>query len=214
MPKPYLLYTAIVVPISVLLPISSGIRNYAYTDRPLRIMLSYLVFAGLLNFTASVLAFGGHNNLWLLHVYSAIEMALISLYFYFLYQEKWMKRVILWIAIVYVIFCIVNALFLQSINYFNTYTRPLQSLLIPLYSMIYLYRGIGSFFSNHKQEAHYWIQIGLIIYFLSSLIQFSLSNIFLVHFDVSIRQAFWIFHATMVLVMYLLFTKAYQTCKK
>jgi len=55
--------------------------------------------------------------------------------------------------------------------------------------------------------------IGLIIYFFSSLIQFSFSNFLSANLAKEFRIWLWTLHASIVLVMYMFFAKAYILCK-
>ncbi|MEH6305786.1 hypothetical protein RYH73_09030 [Olivibacter sp. CPCC 100613] len=204
----------IFVPGIVLLPIAYAIKKYPILDKALKVIFLYLLTAGITNVIAAVLAFNNKNNLFLLHAYSAIEFALLSIYFFLLVEKLFVKQLILSIIVLYVIYCLLNVAFVQRIDQFNTYTRSIQAIMISGYSLYYLYTGIGNFVSNRKKGPHYWIALGLITYFMSSLVQFSFSNFFSTYFTREIKFWLWNFHATMVLLMYLFFFKAYAICKE
>lgn len=204
-----LFYMGVFVPATILLPISCAVKNYRFIGRELKIIFLYLVVAGITNVIAAVLAFSNRNNLFVLHLYSAIEFSIISIYFFHLFKQVFLKRIIFLTVIAYIGYCLFNALYLQRIDHFNTYTRSVQAVIISAYSLYYLYAGIGNFLGSQRKDSHYWVQIGLIIYFMSSLIQFSFSNHVSQHLEKEIKLWIWNFHATMVMLMYLFFSKAY-----
>lgn len=214
MGKLSLWYTGVFIPATTLLPIYFAAKSYRYLDNALKIIFVYLLIAGITNVIGAVFAAHGINNLFLLHFYTAVEFSFISFYFSFLFKKPSIKRFVRFTIIVYVLYCLLNALFLQHIKQFNTYTRSIQAIILVSYGLYYLYLGIGNLVDSNKKNAHYWITIGLIVYFTSSLIQFSFSNVFSAYFDKEVRIWLWNFHATMVLVMYLFFTKAYVIYKE
>lgn len=204
----------ILVPASVLLPITCAIKRYRFIDGALKVILLYLIVAGLTNVIAVVLAFNNQNNLFLLHVYSAAEFTLISCYFFYLFKRPRIKKAILATIFLYIAYCLFNVAYVQHFSSFNTYTRSIQAVIISVYSLSFLYHGIGDFFEKEKSAAHYWVIIGLIVYFMSSLVQFSFSNFISTYVAKEIKFWLWNFHATMVLIMYILFSKAYVICEK
>jgi len=206
-------YVGVVAPASVLVPISCALWRYRFIDHALKIILTYLFIAGLTNAAASALAFSNRNNLFLLHFYTAIEFALLSLYFLYLIKKKHFRWVIISIMLIFLFTCIYNAFYIQDIKQFNTYTRSLQAVILPSYGFYYLYQRIGTHHGHALNKAHYWVVIGLIIYFFSSLIQFSFSNFLSANLAKEFRIWLWTLHASIVLVMYMFFAKAYILCK-
>jgi hypothetical protein len=145
------------------------------------------------------------NNLPLLHFYTIFE--LLGVLFYY-YQAQAEDRIRYWIKIIMVIFpvlCVINFTFFQSLYEFNTYTRPLEAIIIIIFSFIYLNNQKDTEDENVIFTAGKWVSIGFLVYFCSSLFQFIFSNVVSKSAPKDIKSLVWVIHATFVMIMYLFF---------
>lgn len=193
-------YTGEIVPASTLLPIVAGFVYYRQIDKPLRVLLGYLCFALTVNIIAIVLAGHNTNNMPLLHVYTAIELVLVVLYYKYAFADAPKNRWLNLMMIAYPLLCIVNFAFFQSLYKFNTYTRPLEALIIIVLSSIYLGQTLA-----RTTAAGRWVAGGFLLYFCSSAFQFIFSNVVSRYATKAQRLLIWDIHATFVLIMYILF---------
>lgn len=212
--SPLFWYTGIFAPATVLVPIVCALLNYRHIDRAQKLALLYLIVAGCTNVVAAVLAFSNRNNLFLLHLYTAVEFALLSAYFILLIQHRYFRFTALPLAVFFFLFSLYNAFNLQAFTQFNSYPRSVEAVLLSAYGLYYLYTNIGTHHVKRRNRSHYWMVIGIVIYFTSSLIQFSFSNIFTISLSKDVRIWLWTFHTSMVIAMYLFFAKAYHTYTK
>ena len=208
------LYTGVIVPASVSIPIGMGVYRYKYTSPPLRTILFYLAVAGITNAIAAFYAFRHRNNLPLLHIYTIAELLLLVRF----YQQTMTSQAIRqWARLTLLLFpvvCIVNFIFFQSIYSFNSYTRPLESIILLIFSILYLSQATDNERASGRGIApETWIVIGILLYFASTLFQFIFANIVSHHASYGTKLLIWDIHASLVLIMYLLFAVGFFRCK-
>ena len=118
------------------------------------------------------------NNLWLMHIFTPIQFGFF-LWIFSHWQKKFTKYFFLALIPAFSIFWLVAMLFFESFNNFNSYTRPLEALLLILISGYTLYQinkeQIGSMF----QTPSFWISSGTLVYFSGMILLYALSNILL-----------------------------------
>jgi hypothetical protein len=198
-------YVGYFVPASTLLPLVTGLVYYRQLNKPLRALMLYLWLSIVTNIAASVLAARHTNNMPLLHVYTMLELLAITYYYRMAFSNRKANRWLGAIMVLYPILCILNFSFIQSLYKFNTYTRPLEAIIIIIITVIYL--SEQSRFT--KQElitaSGRLVAYGLLIYFCSSLFQFIFSNAVSSHASKFVKMTIWTLHASFVLIMYLFF---------
>lgn len=199
------LYQSIIVPASTLLPIIAGLIWYKKLSKPLHTLVAYLIIALLINIGGIIMAQLHKNNLPLLHFYTMFELLAVMLYYRHAFNTKLANKWTTIIMILYPVYCIINFTFFQSIYQFNTYTRPLEAIIIIVFSGIYL--NSQNTFENKKMinNAGRWIASGFLLYFCGSLFQFIFSNLISHHASKPIKMLIWNLHDTFVLIMYICF---------
>lgn len=206
------MFVTYIVPLSILIPILFGLLNFSKAKPAPRLLFYYLISSGLINLTAIVLINFRMRNLPLLHLYTIVEAVLILSYFRAIFVEPLIKKAILYITILFTLLCIINFTFIQSIFTFNTYTRPLEAILITFFCMLYLYKS--GFTENWLQKPTSWFNMGILIYFPVVCIIFILANYFVfVTKNKALNSIIWDFHAAMSLVMYLIWARGFKLIK-
>jgi len=211
-----LIYAIIIVPISILIPITVTIINRKFFDESLKIIFYYLLVDGIINIFAAVLAAFGIHNLPVLHVFTVLELLLLSYFYLLVLKNKTIRTAIKYLMILFPILCIINFSFFQSINHFNTNTRPIEALILMGCSLAYFAQTNDA---NIKWSLNplNWINTGILLYFSGALFIFSFSNISegeLSKKYQAIYTLMWNIHATLVLAMYLLFAVGFSKCRK
>jgi hypothetical protein len=208
------LYMGVIVPASVIIPIVFAIVKYRHINKPLTIIFWYLLFAGVVNACAALLAFRHINNLPLLHVYTIVEFLFLSVFFYQFTGIPKIRKLILGGILLFPLYGLINFTFIQDLHVFNSYTRPVEAILLIVFSLVYFY--LKTLDNNNlawHTQPETWIVIGILIYFSSSLVQFSFSNVVSSLVSRNIKLFIWAIHATLVLIMYLLFAVGFAKCK-
>ncbi|MES2375080.1 MAG: hypothetical protein V4553_00795 [Bacteroidota bacterium] len=199
------LYSGYIVPGSTLLPIGAGVIYYKKLGKAIHTLIIYLGIALLINIAGIIMAAHNKNNLPLLHLYTAFELVAVVWYYKWAFSvplvNKW-SRVIM---IVYPILCVINFIFFQSIYKFNTYTRPLEAIIIIAFSGIYLSNQHRLSHKELTASAGRWVASGFLLYFCSSLFQFIFSNVVSKHASRDVKLLIWNIHDTFVMIMYIIF---------
>ena len=199
-----------IVPFSILFPILFGLLNFKEAKTGSRLLLYYLIASGLINLVAMTIF--KRNNLPLLHLYTIVEAVLILSYLRTLFIENLIKKILLCTIFIFPIFCVLNFTFLQSINTFNTYTRPLEAILITFFCMLYLYKS--GFTENWTNKPSSWFNMGILIYFPVACIIFIVSNYMVfVHKNRGMNLHVWDLHAILVLAMYIFWARGFHLLK-
>src|SRR5690348_4527768 len=131
-----LIYLSVIVPASILIPIIAGIWRYRQLPGSARLMLAYLVVAGIVDVAASFMADRRINNMPLLHVYTVLEYIMILAFYHQLLTGK-IKLVIKWMMVLFTLLCIAYALFIGSIYRYNVLPRSLEGFIIGGLAMIF-----------------------------------------------------------------------------
>jgi len=209
-----LFYIAIIVPALVLLPIVAGLIIKVYKTSSFKIILFYLVFSGITNVAERLLGMRHINNLPLLHVYTIIEFLFIMRFFQLALNHPATVRLAGWLMVIFPIFGIINFVFIQDIHRFNSYPRPVAALIIIAFCLFYFLKYSET--ENQKSWVYYpltWIVSGLLVYFGSSLFYFAFLNVLIEKVSSAVAYLFVTIHATLVMVMYLLFTTGFLYAK-
>jgi hypothetical protein len=206
-------YIAVLVPASVLLPICVAGLTYKRLERPQKAIFFYLIFAGIVDGVSSYMSVHRIGNLWLLHVYTAVETVMLLWFYRSILVNGQVKRVIDYLMVLFPLVCAANIIWGQGMLRYNTYTRPVEALIL-------IYMGLTCFFERSQapvdsrlglQKAISWFNAGILLYFSAAFFIFIFSN-YLVH-----GNAFSLFiivcHATFVLLMYVLFTIGFLQCR-
>jgi hypothetical protein len=207
------LYIGIIIPLSILIPLIVALYRYHQLPGPARSIFHYLIFSGIINCIAIVLARNGINNLPLLHLYTVAEFALLTVFYRQVFAPPAKRLLYPYGAIVFAVFCVINAIFFQSLFSYNTFPRTIESLLLIIMALLFFYKML----SAEQEGAWYknmftWFNIGLLLYFSGSLSLFLLSDVLLR--NKQLNEIAWIIHASLVLVMYILFAGGFLSCKR
>jgi len=203
------MFVSIIVPLSILIPIAVALFHYKAAKTGPRLLLFYLIASGLINLCALILIRYKMRNLPLLHLYTIVEAVFLFAYFRSIFLQPGIKRILNILIVIFPILCILNFSFFQSIYSFNTYTRPLEAILVTFFCLLYFYKGHLN--ENWFNQPVNWFNMGILIYFPVAFVIFVISN-YLIHVSMNkaMNSIVWNVHATLVLLMYLLWTKGFS----
>lgn len=205
------LYIGILVPVSILFPLTAAIGRNPLLSRAAKSIVHYLAFSALINAVSILVARKGINNLPLLHLFTPLEFALLCRFYCLSLNLK--RKTYLFFLIGFTLLSFLNSVLMQSIFSFNTYARSLEALFLLVFSLLLFYNLL---ISEQTAEWYHnpisWFNIGIFLYFSGSLFLFLLSQVLLQ--DKFFNETAWVIHATLVLIMYLFFTAAFFSYKK
>ncbi len=206
---------SVLVPWSVCLPLCIGLLKFRQLNKSAKITWYYLLVSALINFGATYVGRVLHqNNLPLIHIYTALEVLLFCWFYKTVLLAPANSIFYKILPAAFVLFCIINAIFFQSIYTYSSYTRSVEALICLLFAMNYFAR-LASIDSEKKISVlpEFYFNTGIFIYFSGGFILFVFSN-FVTNLSLHQYETIWVLYSALVLCMYLLFSMAYLLCKK
>jgi hypothetical protein len=205
-------YQGVIVPVSTLLPLGAGVYAYRRLEKPHKIILFYLVIAGITDGAASYMAHHRTNNLWLLHIYTAIETVLLVWFYRIALVDERIKKGTAYVMVVFPLVCLANIIWGQGILRFNTYTRPVEALIVIYLGLIYFFERSQAPVDPGMKVHRFlsWFNTGILLYFSFSFLLFLFFNY--LHPNSFLSYVIMTCHATFVLIMYLLFMIGFLKC--
>lgn len=146
------------------------------------------------------------NNLYLLHYYTVFEFCGWMTIYYLLFEGAVMKRILLFLGVSFIIFSVVNSIFLQPLSTFNSNSRSLESILLVGFSIAYFFKV----FKEKKviyleKNDNFWLNAAALIYFSGSFLLFGFSNLLLESNSYEVKEI-WVIHAFLLCIHYILIT--------
>lgn len=207
-----IIYLDYVVPGSILIPIAVLLPGYRGAPIYVRILFWYLVVTALVNAAGIIMARNNLPNIWLIHILTAMESFLLFWFFSHIIKKQSIRTITRFLMIVFPLFCIINLLFIQGTRNFPSYTRPAEALLFIALCMIY--------WAQESDEERSWAAVpsnwfvtGLFLYFSGAFIIFLFSSYLAGYVSFKVMDIAWYTHATLILLMYILFAIGFRKCK-
>lgn len=136
------------------------------------------------------------NNLPLLHLFSVGQFTFLWLIFRRRIVPLIPKQTFQALLIVFYIFAVVSAVWIDGVFNFNAYARSFGAILLIFFCLTYYYQRLKMLDMEHlEQDPLFWISTGSLIYFSGSVILFVVSNYILQNEVMSIRL--WGIHAVL-----------------
>lgn len=207
-------FNSIIAPLCILIPIVAGLIKFKALRFNIKLIWYYLVLAALINTAATIVARMYHlNNLPLVHLFTLVEgLMLISFYKYSMDSNE-KKRWYNLLQIAFIVICIINALFFQSIYTYSSYTRYAESIICMLFALNY-FAKIAALALKPLTLPTFYINAGIFLYFSGSFIMFIFSNMITYKVSLTNFLIIWNIHAALFVLMYLFFSIGFILCKK
>lgn len=174
-----------------------GLKGYRSFDPPAKTIVWYLIIATIANIVGVSLAVNNYNNMPVFHVFTVMEFLVFTLFFRYLADSQKAKKILSLFMVAFLLFGIVNAIYIQPIYTYNSISRSVESLLLIAFSLASFYRSLGENNPTVKKTKNLiWINIGIICYFSGALFLFIFSEY--IAKDASSYRIGWIIHAVLV----------------
>jgi hypothetical protein len=208
------IYMDLVAPSFILLPVVTGLLKFTGLPKEAKILIFYLVIDMLVSIASSALALNNLNNTPLYH-FATVISGMILLYFFsaIFYQQPFKKFIILLIWLLPIL-GILNAIFFQPFNSFNSYTFSLQHIIIIALCFLYWWFNENDTGKSWASFPLNWIISGILLYFSSAFIIFTFSNLIITSLAKNISILLWNIHATLTILMHLLISIGFSKYKK
>jgi hypothetical protein len=209
-------FMAVIVPLSILLPIFIGLIKYRHLSASAKMVYWYLITSALFTAVSLMISRYYHqNSMPVSHLFTVVEFALIVFFYKSLIKVAKKSRVNYYVIAVFTVVCILNALFFQSIYTYNSYTKSIEAIICILFAMKY-FANMAADISETKimTKPDFYFNAGFFLYFSGAFMLFVFSNFIITNLSLSGFLTIWTIHAALVLIMYLLFSTAFLLCKK
>lgn len=186
-----------------------GLLTFKRHSKIQRLLFILIIVTAVSESISKILWYQKLNNLPVFHFYAVIEFMLFMLIFENAYRIKASYfnpfRLVIYSMVAFALF---NGVFLQSITEFNSNVITISASVLTLLSLLYFYKLLKevSHISLETQPV-FWINVGVLIYFSSSLVFFLASNA-LAGQSLDVRGIVWGTHALFNVFHYIAFSIA------
>jgi hypothetical protein len=206
-------YMVIIVPITIIAPLAVGLPKFNHGSPTIKLLILYLLLSGIFNLGAAILAAKRINNLPFLHLFTAFELIILCLFYKHVFNSKKITRVIYTLMSVFFIFSIINSFFFENVFTYNSYARSLEAIIILSIALYYFKNSLDRYTNDTvTQKPLFYFNSAFIVYFGGSFFLFISAN--LIRKNIVLNTVMWNIHATLVLIMYILFTIGLLHVKK
>ncbi|MEP2950949.1 MAG: hypothetical protein ABJO91_13110 [Ekhidna sp.] len=170
---------------------------------------SWFIFVSVaVQLIASIIYYKEGNNLPILHIYTVVGF-LCLINFYNKLFDGLIKPTLLWaLGIIFVIYSVINSIFIQDIYTFNSYALSVQAVFIIIFSLTtfgFLMNEIVREKRVYIIKSLSWINAGLFIYYSSSLLVFYFGNMINSLSWTPLIRYTWFIYALFSIIMYICF---------
>lgn len=205
-------FTTYIAPLVVWLPMITGFINFRYLPKEFKVLLAFLVYNCLMDYTSITLAHMGYHTIIIVNLYSLFEFIFLSLYFVPSFSKPKQLYVKLFAA-AFLAFGILNLLFLQNGELqFTTYTRALASVTLIIYAMHSFYKQSKVEDTEWGSTPHNWVNTGILLYYASNLFMFLFTTT-LLGAGRLINDIVWTAHDAILMFEYILFAVGFYKCR-
>lgn len=192
----------------VVVSVIYALIGYRHFNRPLQVFTCFLFVSGLIQLLSLVLWFANINNLPLLHLYVPLGFVLLSWFYSVVLKGFISPRVLRLTALLFVLFSLINSLWLQPWLTYNSNALVVGSVLIIIYSLSAFIFLLNTIFREQRSDyvnGLNWINSGLFIYYASSLVVFWFGQLLTVRYATTAIRYTWAVHAFVSAWMYVFF---------
>ena len=196
-----ILYVKFLGNFSMIPPLVLGLLNLKYLRNGWQWVFGFVV----LGFIISMLhmhVFARVNNLFLLHLYVPLKFILFTGAYRHFLKGFIPAKILVWVTVLFIGYCIFNTLFIQRITEYNSYPRALGSFLISIYAILWYLKALTNMeIRRLRDEPVVWFNTGVLIYFAGSFFVFILSNQVLFQ-SVALSKQVWLISSTLMFILY------------
>lgn len=185
-----------------------GIIRYRKLGSDQRLLVLLLIITAIVELTSRILWTLKANNMPLFHVFAIVEVLILLSIYRLNFDSPPIKNTIQYVKIALGVFAVINVAFLQKLTTFNSNALTLNSVVLICCGVGYFYQLLRNITIEHlEKNPMFWINVGVLVYFSSSIILFHVSNR-LIPEDLVTRGVAWGIHAIFNAFHYLAFAIA------
>lgn len=172
-----------------------------------RRLTPFIIITLITEITADYLSVNSIPNLFLLHIYTALEFICWTYYYLWLFRkDKTLRVLLLKAGFIIPVLLLANTIFLEPISVFNSNAKTLISLLLLCYAFLYFFKSFGKLdLTRPIPKANMIINFGVLIYYASSLFIFMFSKLLIMK-DVNYphQMVLWVMNSFVYVIFLIL----------
>jgi len=162
---------------TILLPLFFVIYRRNHLSLELGLLAIYIVIKAVLEVTMIILADKGINNLFLIHVHTAVQYVLLAMIFVKTFTHPILKKGIKLSIFSFLIFALLDAFYLEGTLHFNSLPGGVEALLLITLALMFFYKVFReSSIENLERHPIFLISVGIFLFFSGNLFFFILTN--------------------------------------
>jgi len=188
-----------------LVPVFIFIYKRKYFSKPYLPIFILVLSASIISLYSSIQSKYGINNMPSLHLLTVLEFISISAFYYYSINNRFQRKSISIIGILFTMFSIVNSFYIQNIEDYNTYARGLEAFLVICFSLI-LFRQmfLELEYVRLEHSSKFWINSAFLIYFACTQFLFLFYSEVKEIYPRNVSLILWDLHAWVCVLYYLL----------
>ena len=210
-------FIGVIVPLSILLPFFIALCRWRFLTLQAKYIFLYLLVTAVINSAAIYIGRHLHkNNMPLVHVLTALDIVILLFYYKALFKHHNKLLQYFSLAAIFIVFCIINAIFFQSIYTYSSYTRSLEALFCMLFALNYFARLASDTTTQVRiiKQSDFYFNAGIFLYFSGAFMLFIFSNFIISGLSKANFLIIWNIHGSLLMLMYVLFSFGFLLCKK
>jgi hypothetical protein len=171
----------------------------------------FLIFNSIIQLSQLVLSNLKHHNLFLLHIDVPVEFALLAHLYYSFLKKHVDKKIFFTLISLFLLFSVVNSIFIQPPDSFNSYAliaEALVMIVLSIFAFIVLLDPRSGMSKTPMGKTVTLINSGIFINFSSTLLISYFSNFLIKNADKSTVNYIWVYNDLASVVMYTCFIVA------
>lgn len=194
--------------VPVLITATYAALIYKKLPHELKLISWFIFLSAIVQAISAILWYNSMNNLWVLHLFVGIGFLLLAMFYNAILDGFINKRVIRVTTILFLLFTIINAAYIQGIYRYASNSLTVESILIIILSLstfILLLDDIVKESKGRIVKSLNWINSGLFLYYASSLLLFYFGEYIIQGFSKSASVYTWVLHFLFLTVMHTCF---------
>ena len=185
----------------VLFPLFVGIVRYNILTTSSKIIFYYVIVSTLVEIIAWITIYYHQTNHWLSNISNIIEFSFLSYYFTIILTVLKVNTLVKYFSII-ILLAIILLTFsdYKNINHYNSTAYIITCFVLMTYSMIHFYELLNSLnVPKLSYYSHFWISVGVLLYFSGCFFVNLFSEIVLFGNDKSTNQLWLIYHCSLII---------------
>lgn len=169
----------------------------------------FLFSSGILQLISLILWFLKKNNLFILHVLVPLGFIFLAAYYRKVLTTFLNPVVLVFVAFGFVVFSIINTLYFQHPEVFNSNALTIECVLLIILSFSTYTLFLNKTFDKQNQSVAglNWINTGVFIYHASTLLIFYFGEYITSNIGLELSRYTWVVHSFFSVIMYICFWK-------